>query len=55
MAQTKPRRLSERRADALLDSIKDEIDTLHNIKHDKQRVELARELIYYIELHHLQS
>ncbi len=39
--------------EALLDDIKDEIDTLHDIRSKKKRIEAARELIDYIELHHL--
>lgn len=38
--------------EALLDDIKDAIDTLHDIKSAKRRNEAARDLIDYIELHH---
>jgi len=38
-----------------LDQIKDAIDRLNEIRSAKRRVEAARELIDYIELHHLSS
>jgi hypothetical protein len=47
----KPRRIKPTRLEAILDSIKNEIDTLHDIKHEKQRYEAARELVDYLELY----
>lgn len=49
------RRLSDERYAKLLDDIKDEIDTLHDIRAKKRRQKAARDLIEYIELHHLQG
>lgn len=37
----------------LADEIKDEIDRLHEIKSPKKRLEVARDLIEYIQLHHV--
>lgn len=36
-----------------VDSIKDEIDRLHEIKNKRLRRNAARELVYYLQLHHL--
>jgi hypothetical protein len=40
-------------ADKILDQIKDEIDCLHEIKNRKRRLDAARDLIEYIQLHHV--
>jgi len=45
------RRMSARALEALLDGIKDRIDTLAQIAHEKQRDEAADDLVEYIELH----
>jgi cell fate (sporulation/competence/biofilm development) regulator YmcA (YheA/YmcA/DUF963 family) len=37
-----------------IDSIKDEIDTLHEIRSPKRRLAAARDLIDYITLHHIE-
>lgn len=47
----KPVQLS--RVEKLADEIKDEIDRLHEIKSPKKRLEAARDLIEYIQLHHI--
>lgn len=39
--------------DILIDEIKDEIDRLHDIANPKRKIEAARDLIEYIELHHV--
>jgi|HubBroStandDraft_2_1064218.scaffolds.fasta_scaffold297238_1 hypothetical protein len=40
-------------ADKLVDEIKDEIDRLHEIRSPKRKIEAARDLIEYIQLHHV--
>ena len=44
-------RMSARGFEALIDRIKDRIDTLAQIMNEKQRNEAAAELVEYIELH----
>lgn len=39
------------RIDTLINEIKDEIDRLHDIANPKRRLEAARDLIEYIQLH----
>lgn len=51
MAGTKIRIVGK--IDELLDEIKDEIDSLHDIASIKRRRDAARDLIEYIQLHHL--
>jgi hypothetical protein len=41
------------KAEMLSDEIKDAIDSLHDIKNKKKRVEVAKDLIEYIQLHHI--
>lgn len=48
---SKLRRISK--IDTLLDDIKDEIDRLHEIHSTKRTRDAARELVEYIQLHHL--
>lgn len=51
MPKKKERRIA--RIDTLIDEIKDEIDRLHEIASAKRRRDAARELVEYIQLHHL--
>lgn len=51
----RPRRWDAARLERLLDLVKDEIDGLNDIKHPRQHVEAARELIEYLELHHVDA
>jgi hypothetical protein len=52
MAQMGTIRLTSK-IDALLDEIKDEIDRLHEIASVKRTRDAARDLVEYIQLHHL--
>lgn len=45
----RPRNAAER--EKFLDGIKDEIDTLHQIKSPRQRRAAAKDLVEYLELH----
>lgn len=45
------RRVSTCAREALIDGIKDRIDTLAQIAHEKQREEAVDDLVDYIELH----
>ena len=45
------RRMSARALEALIDGIKDHIDTLAQITNQRQRDEAADDLVEYIELH----
>jgi hypothetical protein len=49
----KPKMRLISKIDTLLDEIKDEIDRLHEIASPKRRRDAARDLVEYIELHHL--
>jgi hypothetical protein len=50
---TKPKRkMADKQLYELLDGIKDEIDTLHQIANLEQRHEAARDLVEYLELHY---
>ncbi len=40
--------------DALIDTIKDEIDRLHEISGPKRKLEAAKDLVDYITLHHIE-
>lgn len=44
---------AERRAETLVDEIKDEIDRLHDIGSPALRQASAKDLVEYIQLHHL--
>jgi len=46
---------SVKKIDALLDDIKDEVDGLANIANPRRRVEAARDLVEYINLHHIDA
>ena len=39
---------------ALIDTIKDEIDRLHEISGPKRKLEAAKDLVDYINLHHIE-
>ena len=39
--------------DTLIDEIKDEIDRLHEIANPKRKIEAARNIMEYIQLHHV--
>lgn len=41
--------------DTLIDRIKDEIDRLHEIASPARKLEAARDLMEYINLHHLEG
>lgn len=40
--------------DTLIDEIKDAIDRLHEIANPKRKLDAAKDLIEYIDLHHVQ-